>query len=81
MLFKSLVALATLACGAAAWEIMIYENNPGSGPDPFNCNAGGTTVSGSSSDCIDLAGINAESAQVLSDPEGCACAYMFSSTN
>ncbi|KIJ27238.1 hypothetical protein M422DRAFT_37892 [Sphaerobolus stellatus SS14] len=70
MLFKSALTLAVFVSVASAWEIMLFE--PGGG-DANNCQAGGTTVSGNISTCIqDLASVNIQSAQVISDPEGCA---------
>ncbi|KIJ28340.1 hypothetical protein M422DRAFT_37367 [Sphaerobolus stellatus SS14] len=79
MLFKSVLTLAVFVSVASAWEIALFES--GTGADPNNCNAGGTTVSGTTSTCIqDLAPRNVQSAQVISDPEGCAC-EMWDGTN
>ncbi|KIJ35966.1 hypothetical protein M422DRAFT_261728 [Sphaerobolus stellatus SS14] len=72
MLFKSVLFLAAFVSIASAWEIFLFEPQAG-GADARNCQAGGTTVSGTTSTCIeDLAARNIESAQVISDNEGCA---------
>ncbi|KIJ35954.1 hypothetical protein M422DRAFT_261711 [Sphaerobolus stellatus SS14] len=72
MLFKFVLSLAVFVSVASAWEIMLFEPQSG-GADANNCMAGGTTVSGTESTCIQgLAAINVQSAQVISDPEGCA---------
>ncbi|KIJ28328.1 hypothetical protein M422DRAFT_270398 [Sphaerobolus stellatus SS14] len=71
MLFNTLFSLTAFVPVALAWEIMLYEPSF-TGSDANNCQAGGTTVSGTASTCIkDLAAINIQGAQVISESQAC----------
>ncbi|KIJ48947.1 hypothetical protein M422DRAFT_28279, partial [Sphaerobolus stellatus SS14] len=51
MLFKFVLTLAVFVSVASALEIMLFESQSGDA-DASNCMAGGTTVSGTGSTCI-----------------------------
>ncbi|KIJ26105.1 hypothetical protein M422DRAFT_272844 [Sphaerobolus stellatus SS14] len=72
MFFKTLISFTAFVSVAFVWEIILYEQLS-EGSDANNCQAGGTTVSGTASTCIkELAAINIQSAQAISDSQACA---------